>query len=83
MSEKATREALATAARKWVKAAEACNRWMQEHVASSWPASGEPAPPEPKHVTRKARDEYQRLRLAEQEAEEEFFRISGALLGRS
>jgi hypothetical protein len=53
---------------------------MQEHVAFWWPESGEPGPPEAKAVTQEAWDEYKRLRLAEEKAQEEFARINRVLL---
>jgi 1,2-phenylacetyl-CoA epoxidase catalytic subunit len=83
MSEEAARKALASSARKWVKATEAKTQWMQDHIAFWWPESGEPAPPEPKLVTQAALDEYERLTLEEQEAKQQFARATRELLGRS
>ena len=83
MTEQATRDALSAAAKEWMKAAAAVSRWRQDHIAFWWTESGEPPPPEPKVLTRQAIDEYNQLKLAEQEAQEEFFRISRDILSPS
>jgi hypothetical protein len=70
MSYEGPSEELKGLARKWEAKVEAVNRWREEHIAVWWVES-EPAPPEPKAVTKEALAQFERVKAEEREAYEE------------